>query len=247
MESSLDKKDNNEIIDTNNKNLNNPNLDENNDKDQDSNIEKKIITELEKIDYKNDNENANNDLSKSFSDINKNILDEDKKTISIKTISDYNNIVSRPLTKTQIVEISRLSQRVSKDEKENEFNNRLMVKELRLKYFSNNKKNKNIKNNYTITIQNKNRNNELVTDNNFKFKNFSNELNKKINKPNLILEDFNEIKTNLNNNKNIINSERIDNKLDFDNKKKFFLNLLKEDNSYINKIRPVTKEELLNY
>ena len=247
MDSSLDKKDNNEIIDTNDKNLNNPNLDENNDKDQDSNIEKKIITELEKIDYKNDNENANNDLSKSFSDINKNILDEDKKTISVKTISDYNNIVFRPLTKTQIVEISRLSQRVSKDEKENEFNNRLMVKELRLKYFPNNKKNKNIKNNYTITIQNKNRNNELITDNNFKFKNFSNELNKKINKPNLILEDFNEIKTNLNNNKNIINSERIDNKLDFDNKKKFFLNLLKEDNSYINKIRPVTKEELLNY
>ena len=162
MDSSLNKKDNNENIDTNNKNINSPDLDENNDKDQDSNVEKKIITELEKIDYKNNNDN---DLSKSFSD-------EDKKTISIKTISDYNNIISRPLTKTQIVEINRLSQRVSKDEKENEFNNRLMVKELRLKYFPNNKKNKNIKNNYTITIQNKNRNNELITDNNFKFKNF---------------------------------------------------------------------------
>ena len=260
MDSSLNKKDSNEIKDINN-NLNEPNLNGNNDRDQDSISEKKIITELEKIDYNVQNEKQNNDLSKSFSDINKNNSYEDKKTISLKTISDYNNIISRPLTKTQIVEISRLSQRVSKDEKENEFNNRIMVKELRLKYFPNNKKYKNIKNSYTITIENKNQNQnkDLITENNFKFKNFSNnilytniinnkiELNKKINKPNLILDDFNEIKTNLNNKQNIINNENIDNKLHFDYKKKFFLNILKEDNSYINKIRPITKEELLNY
>ena len=257
MDSSLNKKDSNEIKDINN-NLNDPNLNGNNDRDQDSISEKKIITELEKIDYNVQNEKQNNDLSKSFSDINKNNSYEDKKTISLKTLSDYNNIISRPLTKTQIVEISRLSQRVSKDEKENEFNNRIMVKELRLKYFPNNKKYKNIKNSYTITIENKNQNQnkDLITENNFKFKNFSNntniinnkiELNKKINKPNLILDDFNEIKTNLNNKQNIINSENIDNKLHFDYKKKFFLNILKEDNSYINKIRPITKEELLNY
>ena len=55
---------------------------------------------------------------------------------------DYNKNIP-PITKPQIVKISRLSQRVRKDEKENEFNNRK-------------------KNNYEITMKNKNPNKELL-------------------------------------------------------------------------------------
>ena len=46
----------------------------------DSNSDSKIMTELKKIDNK---EQLNNDLSKSLSEINRNNSEEDKKTISL--------------------------------------------------------------------------------------------------------------------------------------------------------------------
>ena len=247
----LDKNENKEIID--NKDLNKPII---NNKDerilQESNSdEKKIITELEKLDYKDKNSKQNNDISKSLSVINNN-YEEDKENIFIKSFS--NVIYPRPISKKIIVEINQLSQRVSKDENENESNNRIIMKELRLKYFPNHKVNKIIKNNHPIFNDNFIRDKRTIDASNLKLKNINLnnkfEMNKKIIKPKILLDNINnEVKTAIKiNDKNYFNSQiQNNNKLEYDNnKKQFFINLLKEDDNYINTIRPMTKKELLN-
>jgi chromosome segregation protein len=105
--------------------------------------------------------------------------------------------------------------------------------------------------------------------NNYKLKNVNNinniitndkiEPNKKSIKPNLVLDSINDIKNNRNttdskksniNDKNIIfKNEKYgnNNKLDLDTKNKFFIKILKQDDSYLNTIKPITKEELLSY
>jgi hypothetical protein len=222
--------------------------------------ENKIIKELEKIDNKEKNERKNSNLTKSLSEYNHNNSDENKKSISI----DSNSIFPYPLPKSKriIVELNQLSQRVSKEENENESNNRIMVKQLRLKYFPYNK-NKIIQNNYINTDK------KIKFVNNYKLKNVNNinniitndkiEPNKKSIKPNLVLDSINDIKNNRNttdskksniNDKNIIfKNEKYgnNNKLDLDTKNKFFIKILKQDDSYLNTIKPITKEELLSY
>lgn len=221
--------------------------------------ENKIIKELEKIDNIQKNERKNSNLTKSLSEYNHNNSDEDKKSISI----DSNSIFPYPLQKSKriIVEFNQLSQRVSKDENENESNNRIMVKQLRLKYFPYNK-NKIIQNNYINTDK------KIKILNNYKLKNVSNinniitndkiESNKKSIKPNLVLDSINDIKNNRNttdNKKSNINDKIIifknekygnNNKFDLDSKNKFFIKILKQDDNYLNTIRPITKEELLS-
>ena len=252
IDTNLDKNDNKEIIDK--QNLNSPII---NNKDekllQESNSdENKIITELEKLDYKEKTKKQNNDISESLSEINNN-LEEEKENIFIKSFSE-NIITPHPISKKKIVEINQLSQRVSKDENENESNNRIMMKELRLKYFPNNKVNKIIKNNYYIFNDNIIRERREKDSGDLKLKNNNINniigINKKIIKPNIILDNINnEKKTNLKiNNKNFISSEIKDNNnLDYENNKnQFFINLLKEDDNYINIIKTMTKKELLN-
>ena len=84
------------------------------------------------------------------------------------------------------------------------------------------------------------------------------EPNKKSIKPNLFLESIKDIKNNRNatyNKKSNISEKIIifknekygNNKLDLDTKNEFFINILKQDDSYINTIAPITKEELLSY
>jgi hypothetical protein len=199
-------------------------------------------------------------LTKSLSEYNHNNSDENKKSISI----DSNSIFPYPLPKSKriIVELNQLSQRVSKEENENESNNRIMVKQLRLKYFPYNK-NKIIQNNYINTDK------KIKFVNNYKLKNVNNinniitndkiEPNKKSIKPNLVLDSINDIKNNRNttdSKKNNINDKNIifknekygnNNKLDLDTKNKFFIKILKQDDSYLNTIKPITKEELLSY
>ena len=286
MDKNKQKINNKDLIDTNNINSPIRNIKDEKDLLDSHSDANKLLTELENIDNNDKNEKHNDDLSKSLSEINHNNSYEDKKTISI----DSNSIFQNPplISKKIIVEIDQLSQRVSKDENENEINNRFMMKELRLKYFPNNKINKNaknIKNNYINYNDNKLKNKEIKIINNLKFKNYNNILNniinnktetiKKIVKPNLILDDDNDLKTNINtdnninnNNKNInknneniinnkinsnkniiINSDNIidNNKLELDKKNKFFINLLKQDDNYLNKIKPITKDELIIY
>lgn len=194
----------------------------------DSHSDSKIITELKKIENADKKEQINNDLSKSLSEINSNNSDEDKKSFSIKSITDSNNNFNRPKSKKIIVEIEQLSQRVSKEENENETNNRKMMKELRLKYFSNKKKIKNIEkkiaNIHEKDIPQKTVNNNL--------------------KP---LEDLFAIKNNKNNKlKNQNNFEiKIDNKANKDKTKKFFVNLLKEENNFNENKYIISKDKLL--
>ena len=207
----------------------------------DSNSDSKIMTELKKID---NNEQLNNDLSKSLSEINRNNFEEDKKTISLKSISESNNNYNRPISKKIIVEINQLSQRVSKEENENESNNRVMMKELRLKYFSNKKNSKNIENKSTFFNEEVN---PKTTLNNLNYRNEKNnkiQTNKYNLKPNLILEDLSGIKNDINlNQKNKNNENNNYNREKSEKRKQFFLNLLKE-NVYINNI-DISKEELL--
>lgn len=203
-----------------------------------------ILTELAKLEKKNNNDLQNNNISKSLSEINKNNSDEDKKNISIKSIIDSNIIFNTPKSKRIIVEINKLSQRVRKDENENESNNRIISKELRSKYFPH-KSNNNFQNNYNIFRENKNL---PKTFNNVKLKSVNTdinnkiEMNKKILMPIIDLENDNKKKDNLKNN---INKEN--NNLDLPKKNNFFINLLKEDNNFIDKIKPITKEELLSF
>ena len=209
----------------------------------------KILSELKNID-KNDKENK--DLSKSLSEINRKISEEDKKSISLS--SESNLIPFHPLSKRIIVQINQLSQRVTKVENENEDNNRIMMKELRLKYFPTKKFNKRIEKNYTIFNENKIKNTPIKLSNNLKSKNINSvtynktELNKKLLKQNLILEDTNEKKPYTNNIKNnIINSDTPNINKEYFDKQKIFLNTLKEDMNYYDSINPIQKKELLNF
>ena len=156
MDKNKQKIHNKDLIDTNNINSPIRNIKDEKDLLDSHSDANKLLTELENIDNNDKNEKHNDDLSKSLSEINHNNSYEDKKTISI----DSNSIFQNPplISKKIIVEIDQLSQRVSKDENENETNNRFIMKELRLKYFPNNKINKNaknIKNNYINYNENK--------------------------------------------------------------------------------------------
>ena len=166
------------------------------------------------IENKDKNDSQSN-ISKSLSVINKNInnisnSEDDNKNISIiRTISESKNQHHYP-TKRIIVEINQLSKRVTKEENDNEYNNRIMVRELRSKYFPLRKANNTFRNNYHILNKGKipMLNNENYP-NNFKFKNMNTNISKSTNpylftnnrydekkptKPNLILDDINEIK-----------------------------------------------------
>ena len=178
------------------------------------------------IENKEQNDNQNN-ISKSLSVINQNNnnnsnSEDDKKNISIiKTISESKNQRHYP-TKRIIVEINKLSKRVTKEENDNEYNNRIMVRELRSKYFPIRKANNAFRNNYHILNKGKipMLNNENYP-NNFKFKNMNTNLSKSTNpniftnnryddkkptKPNLILDNINEIKNSTQKSKEIYSS-----------------------------------------
>ena len=178
------------------------------------------------IENKDKNDSQSN-ISKSLSVINQNNnnnsnSEDDKKNISIiKTISESKNHRHYP-TKRIIVEINKLSKRVTKEENDNEYNNRMMVKELRSKYFPLRKANNAFRNNYHILNKEKNPilNNENYP-NNFKFKNMNTNLSKSTNpniftnnrydnknptKPNLLLDDINEIKNSTQKSKEIYSS-----------------------------------------
>ena len=163
----------------NNNNINNPIINEKENKNlSDSNSsENRILTELENLEKKNNNEQLNNNISKSLSEINKNNSDEDKKNISIKSIIDSNIIFNTPKSKRIIVEINKLSQRVKKDENENESNNRIIAKELRSKYFPHKNNNNFQNNNYNLFRENKN---IPKTFNNIKLKSGNTNINNKI-------------------------------------------------------------------
>lgn len=203
----------------------------------------RIMSDLKNID-------KNNDLSKSLSEINRKISVEDKKSISIN--SESNLIFNHPLSKKIIVQINQLSERVTKVENENEDNNRIMMKELRLKYFPNKRFKKNIDKNYSIFNENKVKYMPIKLPNNLTNCNTNSnnkiELNKRLVKQNLVLENTNEIKPNLNiiKNKNMNSESTNFNKEKFD-KNNIFLNTLKEDVNYFDGINHIQKKELLKF
>ena len=165
------------------------------------------------IENKDKNDSQSN-ISKSLSVINKNIS-------IIRTISESKNQHHYP-TKRIIVEINKLSKRATKEENDNEYNNRIMVRELRSKYFPLRKANNTFRNNYHILNKGKipMLNNENYP-NNFKFKNMNTNISKSTNpylftnnrydekkptKPNLILDDINEIKNSTQKSKELYSS-----------------------------------------
>jgi len=176
---------------------------------------------------KDKNDNQSN-ISKSLSIIHNNNnnnsnsnSEDDKKNISIiRTISESKNQVHYP-TKRVIVEINKLSRRVTKEENDNEYSNRIMVKELRSKYFPLRKANNTFRINYHISNkENKPMLNNENYPNNLKFKNM-NISNKNANpniftniryddnkptKPNLILDDINDIKSSTQRSKELYSS-----------------------------------------
>ena len=178
------------------------------------------------IENKDKNDSQSN-ISKSLSVINKNNnnisnSEDDKKNMSIiRTISESKNQHHYP-TKRIIVEINQLSKRVTKEENENEYNNRIMVKELRSKYFPLRRGNNTFRNNYHNLNKEKNTiiNNENYP-NNFKFKNMNVNISKSTNpniftnaryddkkptKPNLLLNDINEFRNSTQKSKELYNS-----------------------------------------
>jgi hypothetical protein len=178
------------------------------------------------IENKDKNDSQSN-ISKSLSVINKNNnnisnSEDDKKNMSIiRTISESKNQHHYP-TKRIIVEINQLSKRVTKEENENEYNNRIMVKELRSKYFPLRRGNNTFRNNYHNLNKEKNTiiNNENYP-NNFKFKNMNVNISKSTNpniftnnryddkkptKPNLFLNDINEFRNSTQKSKELYNS-----------------------------------------
>ena len=178
------------------------------------------------IENKDKNDNQSN-ISKSLSVINNNNnisnSEDDNKNISIiRTISESKNKLHYP-TKKIIVEINKLSKRVTKEENDNEYNNRIMVRELRSKYFPLRKANNTFRNNYHILNKEKSPmlNNENYP-NNMKFKNMNININKSTNpniftnnrydddkkptKVNLFLDDINEIKNSTKKSKELYSS-----------------------------------------
>jgi hypothetical protein len=229
------------------KEINIPIVKENEDKNlSDSNsYENQIITELEKLYKKDNNDIQKNTLSKSLSDLNRINSEKDKKTISNNSYLDSNIVFNYPNSKKLIVDVNKLSQRVSKVEYENESKNRMVTKELRSKYFPNKKikfqnntfihfnetkKVINPTNNIRLKSMNPNRNNNLEI----------------IYKNNMISNSVTPNNNNIINYQNIINKEN-NNYKNLPKKNNFFMNLLKEDNNYINKIKPITKAELSKY
>ena len=177
------------------------------------------------IEYKEKNDSQNN-ISKSLSVINNNNnisnSEDDNKNISIiRTISETKNKLHYP-TKKIIVEINKLSKRVTKEENDNEYNNRIMVRELRSKYFPLRKANNTFRNNYHILNKEKSPmlNNENYP-NNMKFKYMNTNISKSTNpniftnnryddqkptKVNLFLDDINEIKNSTKKSKELYSS-----------------------------------------
>ena len=177
------------------------------------------------IENKEKNDSQNN-ISKSLSVINNNNnisnSEDDNKNISIiRTISETKNKLHYP-TKKIIVEINKLSKRVTKKENDNEYNNRIMVRELRSKYFPLRKANNTFRNNYHILNKEKSPmlNNENYP-NNMKFKYMNTNISKSTNpniftnnryddqkptKVNLFLDDINEIKNSTKKSKELYSS-----------------------------------------
>ena len=222
------------------------------------------------IENKDKNDSQSN-ISKSLSVINKNNnnnsnSEEDNKNISIiRTISESKNQRHYP-TKRIIVEINKLSKRVTKEENDNEYNNRMMVKELRSKYFPLRKANNAFRNNYHIL--NKERNPILNNENypnNFKFKNMNANISKSTNpniftnnryddkkptKPNLILDDINEIKNSTQKSKDLYSSYNGHNNYNYNSKSsnRFDQNSLRvsDSNNFSEQsnTKPLTLEDL---
>jgi hypothetical protein len=210
---------NKEIKDKNDEKLNNTSIIE-------KNGDNLYFDSKSEIENKDKNDSQSN-ISKSLSVINKNNnnisnSEDDKKNMSIiRTISESKNQHHYP-TKRIIVEINQLSKRVTKEENENEYNNRIMVKELRSKYFPLRRGNNTFRNNYHNLNKEKNTiiNNENYP-NNFKFKNMNVNISKSTNpniftnaryddkkptKPNLLLNDINEFRNSTQKSKELYNS-----------------------------------------
>ena len=219
MEKKEISRNNKEIKDKNDEKLNNTSIIE-------KNGDNLYFDSKSEIENKDKNDSQSN-ISKSLSVINKNNnnisnSEDDKKNMSIiRTISESKNQHHYP-TKRIIVEINQLSKRVTKEENENEYNNRIMVKELRSKYFPLRRGNNTFRNNYHNLNKEKNTiiNNENYP-NNFKFKNTNVNISKSTNpniftnnryddkkptKPNLFLNDINEFRNSTQKSKELYNS-----------------------------------------
>ena len=83
------------------------------------------------FDSKNGNQNNEdeNNISKSLSRIEQDNSNNDNNEISI---SDSNDIFNYPSPKKMLSEMNQLSKRIRENEYENEFNNRTKVEELRI-------------------------------------------------------------------------------------------------------------------
>ena len=215
-----------------------------------------------------DKDDNQNNISKSLSVINNNNnnsnSEDDNKNISIlRTISESKNKLHYP-TKRVIVEINTLSKRVSKEENDNEYNNRIVVKELRSKYFPLRKANNAFRNNYHVLNKEKNPmlNNESYP-NNSKFKNINVNISKSTNtkiftnnryddqkptKPNLVLDDINEIKNSTQKSKELYSSYNGQNNYNYISKSnsRFGQNSLRVSSNFSEQsnAKPLTLEDL---
>ena len=212
------------------------------------------MSDIKKIGNNDIIENKDNSLSKSLSEINSNNeSDENKKNISIiNTILESREILNFPISKKKIVEINNLSQRLKVDENENEQNNRIIVQELRSKYFPVKKVNNLFRSQYTVS-----KDKIQISNKNFNFKNTSanKEINNKIEsnrkyiKPQIILDDNYEIKINYYDNpNNNLYKDKINNhnkSLYIKDDKNLYTNLLKENNN-IDKIKNISKDDILS-
>ena len=212
------------------------------------------MSDIKKIGNNDIIENKDNSLSKSLSEINSNNeSDENKKNISIiNTILESREILNFPISKKKIVEINNLSQRLKIDENENEQNNRIIVQELRSKYFPVKKVNNLFRSQYTVS-----KDKIQISNKNFNFKSTSanKEINNKIEsnrkyiKPQIILDDNYEIKNNYYDNpNNNLYKDKINNhnkSLYIKDDKNLYTNLLKENNN-IDKIKNISKDDILS-
>lgn len=192
------------------------------------------------FDTKNENQNNENNISKSLSKIVPNESNEDKNQLSI---SESNDLFNYPSPKKMLSEMSQLSKRMRKEEYDNQFSNRTKIEELRTKYipsikgFMNNSIIKKLSN----KIHNKDKINIRLTNMNINkiSLNKNKIIDKKILKPNINAESIN----------NTEKPEHIDDKkyivFNLSSKNLFFSELLKENCDFTDNIKQISKTELL--
>ena len=193
------------------------------------------------FDTKIEDQNNENNISRSLSKIVPNESNEDKNQLSI---SESNDIFNYPSPKKMLSEMCQLSKRIRKEEYANEFSNRTKIQELRTKYipsfrgFMNNsiykKLSNKIYNKDKINIRINNMNINKISLNKNKI------IDKKILKPNINVEP---IIKNKEKPENI--DDKKDNAFDFSSKNLFFSELLKENCDFTDNIKQISKTELL--